>query len=150
MHLCKKLKANLKLIDKLIVSSYTSMLYGKLCCLTGLQNQEASWQKQRLIVRVLSVTEWLVSSCVTQILICTYQLVTPSRSLPPFRIFVCQSLWRPGFRGTQSEKHTSVASLLRYHGFSRTSQKFVQSNIDAPVAKSLNCGTEDLERWIFG
>jgi hypothetical protein len=70
---CKKeSKANLKLIDNVIVSSDASTLvYGELCWLTSLRNEEASGVKQRLIVCVLSVTEWLVSSVATRILIRT-------------------------------------------------------------------------------
>ena len=146
---CKKSTANLKLTDKLIISPDTSTLYGELCWLTWLQNQEASGQKQRLIVWVLPVTEWLVSNCATRVLIRTYKFMTANRSLPPFRIFVTRSPWRQGFRGTESEKHSSRASLLRLHGFSRTSQKFIPSNIDVTVAKRMNCGTQDLERWVF-
>jgi hypothetical protein len=101
---CKKSTANLKLTDKLIISPYTSTLYGELCWLTWLQNQEASGQKQRLIVWVLPVTEWLVSNCATLVLIRTYKFMTANRSLPPFRIFVTRSPWRPRFRGTESEK----------------------------------------------
>ena len=46
---CKQLMGNLKLTDMLIVLPDTSTLYGELCWLTGIQNQEASGQKQRLI-----------------------------------------------------------------------------------------------------
>ena len=119
-------------------------LSGELCWLTRLQNQEASGQKQRLFVCVLSATEWSVSNCTTRALIRTYKFMTTNRSLPPFHLFFSRRPWRPGLRGTQSEKHSSRASLLRCHGFSRTSQKFVPSNIDVPVAKRVNCGTQDL------
>jgi len=51
----KKYTANLKMMDKLIVSPDTSMLYGEMCCLTGLQNQEASG-REAAIDCVLSVT----------------------------------------------------------------------------------------------
>ena len=146
---CKKSTANLKLIDKLVVSPDTSKRYGELCWLIGLQNQEASGQKQRLFVCLLSVTEWLMSNCATRVVIRTYKFMTANESLPPFHIFVSRSPWCPGFRGTQSEKSTSRASLLRCHGFSRTSQTFLPSNIDVPVAKRMNCGTQDLEKWIF-
>ena len=146
---CKKSTANLKLIDKLVVSPDTSTRYGEVCWLTGLQNQEASGQKQRLFVYLLSVAEWLVSNCATRVVIRSYKFMTASWSLPLFRIFVSRSSWCPGFRGTQSEKRSSRASLLHCRGFSRTYQKFEPSNIDVPVAKRMNCGTQDMEKWIF-
>ena len=52
--------ANLRLVANLIVSRDTSTVYGELCWLIWLQNQEASGLKQRLTVCVLSATEWLV------------------------------------------------------------------------------------------
>jgi len=51
----------------------TSTVYGELCWLTWLQNQEASGLKERLIVCVLPVTEWLVSNVDTWILIRTHR-----------------------------------------------------------------------------
>jgi hypothetical protein len=85
--------ANLKLIDNLIVSPDTSTMASWL--LTWLQNQEASGQKQRLIVCVLSVTEWLVSIVATPILIRTYKFRTANKSLPPLCIFISQNPWHP-------------------------------------------------------
>jgi len=74
------------MIDNLIVSPDW---------LTWLQNQEASGQKQRLIVCVLSVTEWLMSVVATRILIRTYKFRTANKSLPPLCIFVSQDPWHP-------------------------------------------------------
>jgi hypothetical protein len=105
--ICKKSTVNLKLTNELIVSPDTSTIYGELCWLTGPQNQEASVQKQRLFVWVLSVTEWSVSHCFTQILIPTNQFRTANKPLLAISIFVSRSPWYPGFRGTQFEKHCS-------------------------------------------
>ena len=57
---CKIPTATLRLVANLIVSRDTSTVYGELCCLIWLQNQEVSGLKQLLTVCVLSVTEWLV------------------------------------------------------------------------------------------
>jgi hypothetical protein len=64
---------------------------GQLCWLNWLQKQKASGLKQRLIVWVLSVTEWLVSNVATRILIHTYKLSTSNKILSPLRIFVSQN-----------------------------------------------------------
>jgi len=147
--ICKTLTANLKLIDKLIVSPDTSTLYGEVCWLTCLKNQEASGQKHRLFVCLLSVTEWLVSNCATRILIRTYKFMTANSSLPPFRLFVSRSPltsripWNPVWE-TQLQSKSATLSWLQ-----QNFPEILQSNINVPVAKRMNCGTEDLERWIF-
>ena len=90
----KKLTANLKAIDNLIVSPDTSTGYVDLCRLTWLQHQEASGLKRRLIVCVLSVTEWLVSECGhTNCIIYTYKFTTATEVPPPLCIFVSLKPW---------------------------------------------------------
>jgi hypothetical protein len=83
---CKTSTAYLKLIDNPIISSDTSNVCGELCWLTWPQNQEASGSKQRLIVCVLSVTEWLVSTVDTRILIRVREFKNANKTLPPLRI----------------------------------------------------------------
>jgi len=68
---------SLRLTDNLIVSPDTSTVYGELCWMTWLQNQEASGWKQRLIVCVISVTHWSVSDVATRILIRTKKNLGP-------------------------------------------------------------------------
>jgi len=60
-------------MDNLIVSPDTSTVYGEMRWLTWVQNQKVSGLKQRLIVCVQSVTEWLVSKIATQIIIRIYE-----------------------------------------------------------------------------
>jgi len=91
--ICKKSTANLQLIDKLIVSPDTSTVYGELYWLTWPQNQEASGLKQRLIVCLLSVTEWLLLDVAKGILIRAYKFRTANTAQPPLRIFVSQNSW---------------------------------------------------------
>jgi hypothetical protein len=55
----------------------------------------ASGWKQRLVVCVMSVTEWFASNVVTRTLICTYKLRTASHILPPLRIAVSRNPWHP-------------------------------------------------------
>jgi len=98
MHItCKKKStANLKLTGNLIILPDTSTLvYGKLCWLTWLQNQEASGLKQWLFVSMLSGTEQLVSHITTQILIRTYKLRTANKTLQPLCIFISRNPWHP-------------------------------------------------------
>jgi len=68
----KNSAAELRLIDNLIVSPNTSTVYGKICWLTWLENQVASGLMQRLIVCLLSMTEWLASNVTTWTLVHTY------------------------------------------------------------------------------
>jgi hypothetical protein len=60
----------------------------------SLQDQVASGWKQRVVVCVLSVTEWLASNVATRILIRTYKFRTTSKTLPPLRIFVSRKPWQ--------------------------------------------------------
>ena len=107
---CQISSVNLKMVDSLIVSSDTSTLYGELCWLTWLQNREASGLKQRLIVCVLSVMEWLVSAVAIRILIRTYKFGTANEKYSAMTHFLfsehltplCGSLW---LHGTYFEKH---------------------------------------------
>jgi hypothetical protein len=87
--------SNLKLIDNLIALSDTSTVYGEQRWLTWLQNQEVSGLKQRLIIWVQSVTEWLVSKVATRNVIRTYKFRKANKTLPPLRIFVSWNLWHP-------------------------------------------------------
>jgi hypothetical protein len=63
--------------------------------MTWLQNQEASGLKQRMIVCVLSLSEWLESNVATGILIRTFIFTTTSKTLPLLRIFVSRNPWYP-------------------------------------------------------
>ena len=93
---CKKSTANFKLIDNPIILPDTSNVYGELCWLTWLQNQEACGMKQRLIVCMLSVMEWLVLHVSTRILIRTNKFKTANKTLLPLLIFISWNLWHPG------------------------------------------------------
>jgi len=104
----KKSTANLKLIDNLIVSTDTSTpSMARSADLTWLQNPEASGLKQRMIVCVLSVTEWLVSNVAKRILIRTYKFSTANKILPPLRTFFCR---KPSLR---TNAHNHILELLQ-------------------------------------
>jgi hypothetical protein len=56
---------------------------------------EASGFKQRLIVWMLAVAEWLVSNVATRISIRTYKFRTANKTLASLRIFVPRITWHP-------------------------------------------------------
>jgi len=87
----KKSTVNLKPIDNLIVSPDASTVYGELCWLIWLQNQEASRLKQRLAVCVISVTEWLVSNVVTRSLVRTCKFRAANITSPALGIFISRN-----------------------------------------------------------
>ena len=80
--------------------------------LTWLQKQEDSELKQRLIVCVLSVTEWLVSDVATPISIRTYKFRAANKILPPSRTFVSRNPLTP-LCGTQFQKQRSNRTGLK-------------------------------------
>ena len=91
----KKSTVNFKPIDNLIVSPDTSTVYGELCSLTSLQNQETSRLKHRLSVCMISVTELLVSNFVTQSLDRTCKFRAANETSPSLGIFVSRNPRHP-------------------------------------------------------
>ena len=56
---------------------------------------EATGLKQRLIVCMLAVAEWLVSNVATGISVCTYKFRPANKTLPSLRVFVPRNPWHP-------------------------------------------------------
>jgi hypothetical protein len=108
---CKKSTADFKLTENLAISPDTSTVYGELCWLTGLQNQEASGLKQRM----MSVTESLVPSVATRILIGIYKFRTADKTLSPLSIFVSGKPWQllaePTLRNTGLDRWLGLVGI---------------------------------------
>ena len=70
-------------------------VYGELCWLTWLQNQEVYGLMAAVDCLSAVMTEWWVSNVATRILISIHKFRTANKTLLPKRVFISRNPWHP-------------------------------------------------------